>query len=73
MLILITSQQVGTFKDRIAEALETIKPIASWERATTASQVQDHALHHTRGFGVAIDALVNYLSVENGTTFELGM
>ncbi|XP_048557303.1 protein transport protein Sec24B-like [Triticum urartu] len=62
---------VGTFKDRIAEALETIKPIASWERATTASQVQDHALHHTRGFGVAIDALVNYLSVENGTTFEL--
>ncbi|KAF7009111.1 hypothetical protein CFC21_023710 [Triticum aestivum] len=62
---------VGTFKDHIAEALETIKPIASWERATTASQVQDHALHHTRGFGVAIDALVNYLSVENGTTFEL--
>ena len=41
--------------------------------ATTASQVQDHALHHTRGFGVAMDALVNYLSVEYGTTFELGM
>jgi hypothetical protein len=41
--------------------------------AATASQVQDHALHHTRGFGVALDALVNYLSVEYETTFELGM
>jgi hypothetical protein len=41
--------------------------------AATASQVQDHASHHTRGFGVALDALVNYLSVEYETTFELGM
>lgn len=62
---------VDTCKDRIAEALETIKPISSWEMATNTSQVEDHALHHTRGFGVAMDALVNYLSVEYGTTFEL--
>jgi len=62
---------VDTCKDSIARALETIKPMSSWEMATTVSQVQDHALHHTRGFGVALDALVNYLSVEYGTTFEL--
>uniref|UniRef100_A0ACD5UB86 Uncharacterized protein n=1 Tax=Avena sativa TaxID=4498 RepID=A0ACD5UB86_AVESA len=64
---------VDTCKDSIARALETIKPMSSWEMATTASEVQDHALHHTRGFGAALDALVNYLSVEYGTTFELGI
>ncbi|XP_051217224.1 protein transport protein SEC23 D [Lolium perenne] len=62
---------VDTCKDSIAQALETLKPVSSWEMAATASQVQDHASHHTRGFGVALDALVNYLSVEYETTFEL--
>uniref|UniRef100_A0A0D9ZKH9 Sec23/Sec24 helical domain-containing protein n=1 Tax=Oryza glumipatula TaxID=40148 RepID=A0A0D9ZKH9_9ORYZ len=54
-------------KDRIAEALETIKPTSSWEITATASEVQDHALHHARGFGLAMDAVVNYLCTEYGT------
>uniref|UniRef100_A0A0E0DDW3 Sec23/Sec24 trunk domain-containing protein n=1 Tax=Oryza meridionalis TaxID=40149 RepID=A0A0E0DDW3_9ORYZ len=58
-------------KDRIAEALETIKPISSWEITATASEVQDHALHHARGFGLAMDAVVNYLCSEYGSLFEL--
>ncbi|EEE60965.1 hypothetical protein OsJ_14735 [Oryza sativa Japonica Group] len=58
-------------KDRIAEALETIKPTSSWEITATASEVQDHALHHARGFGLAMDAVVNYLCTEYGSLFEL--
>uniref|UniRef100_A0A0A9EIA0 Uncharacterized protein n=1 Tax=Arundo donax TaxID=35708 RepID=A0A0A9EIA0_ARUDO len=45
--------------------------MSSWEVAANASGGQDHLLHHTRGFGVALDVLVNYLSSEYGNTFEL--
>uniref|UniRef100_A0A0D9W4N9 Sec23/Sec24 trunk domain-containing protein n=1 Tax=Leersia perrieri TaxID=77586 RepID=A0A0D9W4N9_9ORYZ len=62
---------VDSCKDRIAEALETIKPTSSWEITATASEVQDHSLHHARGFGLAMDAVVNYLCSEYGSTFEL--
>ncbi|KAL5213982.1 hypothetical protein ABZP36_003134 [Zizania latifolia] len=62
---------VDSCKDRIAEALETIRPISSWEITATASEVQDHALHHARGFGLAMDAVVNYLCSEYGITYEL--
>lgn len=73
MLMSVMSQQVDGCKDRIAEALETIKPTSSWEITATASEVQDHALHHARGFGLAMDAVVNYLCTEYGSLFELGM
>jgi hypothetical protein len=46
--------------------------MSSWEAAESTSQGQDHVLHHTRGFGVALGVLVNYLSSEYGNTFELG-
>ncbi|KAF0888498.1 hypothetical protein E2562_014730 [Oryza meyeriana var. granulata] len=62
---------VDSCKDRIVEALETIKPTSSWEITATASEVQDHALHYARGFGLAMDAVVNYLCSEYGSTFEL--
>ncbi|XP_062225579.1 protein transport protein SEC23 D-like [Phragmites australis] len=62
---------IDSCKDRIAEALETIKPMCSWEVAANTSEGQDHVLHHARGFGVALDVLVNYLSLEYGNAFEL--
>ncbi|KAK3144834.1 hypothetical protein QOZ80_4AG0318480 [Eleusine coracana subsp. coracana] len=62
---------IDSCKDSIAEALETIKPISSWEVAASTSEGQNHGLHHTRGFGVALDVLANYLSSEYGNTFEL--
>ncbi|KAL6652852.1 hypothetical protein ACP70R_011777 [Stipagrostis hirtigluma subsp. patula] len=62
---------IDSCKDRIAEALETIKPMSSWEVTANKSEVHDHVLHHTRGFGAALDALVNYLSSEYGKAFEL--
>jgi hypothetical protein len=46
--------------------------MSSWEVAESTPQGQDHVLHHTRGFGVALGVLVNYLSSEYGNTFELG-
>nr|CAB3484460.1 unnamed protein product [Digitaria exilis] len=62
---------IDSCKDRITEALETIKPMSSWDVAANTVEGQDHVLHHTRGFGVALDVLVNYLGSEYGNTFEL--
>jgi len=62
---------IDSCKDRITEALETIKPMSSWDVAANAAEGQDHVLHHTRGFGVALDVLVNYLASEYGNAFEL--
>jgi hypothetical protein len=47
--------------------------MSSWEVAANAHEGQDHVLHHVRGFGVALDVLINYLSSEYGNAFELGM
>lgn len=47
--------------------------MSSWEVAANAHEGQDHALHSVRGFGVALDVLINYLSSEYGNAFELGM
>ncbi|XP_072970567.1 protein transport protein SEC23 D-like isoform X2 [Typha angustifolia] len=62
---------VESCKDRIAAALETLKPTTSWERTTAAGQALDGILLSGRGFGVAMDALINYLSSEYGNTFAL--
>ncbi|KAF6169184.1 hypothetical protein GIB67_013614 [Kingdonia uniflora] len=62
---------VETCKDRIAAALETLKPSTSWERTTAAGQGLDGVLLGGRGFGVAMEALLNYLGSEYGNTFAL--
>ncbi|GFZ17772.1 sec23/sec24 transport family protein [Actinidia rufa] len=62
---------VETCKDRIASALETLRPTNSWERTTAAGQGLDGVLLGGRGFGVAMEALFNYLSSEYGNTFAL--
>ncbi|KAM7496929.1 hypothetical protein LguiA_021343 [Lonicera macranthoides] len=62
---------VDTCKDRIASALETLKPTTSWERSTAAGQGLDGVLLGGRGFGVAMEALFNYLGSEYGSTFAL--
>ncbi|PKU60093.1 protein transport protein SEC23 [Dendrobium catenatum] len=62
---------VETCKDRIAAALETLKPTTSWERTTAAGQGLDGVLFGGRGFGTAMDALISYLSSEYGNTFAL--
>ncbi|XP_058088597.1 protein transport protein SEC23 D [Magnolia sinica] len=62
---------VDTCKDRIAAALETLKPTTSWERTTAAGQEMDGVLLGGRGFGVAMEALLNYLGSEYGNTFAL--
>jgi hypothetical protein len=49
-----TLEQVETCKDRIASALETLRPTASWERTTAAGQGMDGVLMGERGFGEAI-------------------
>ncbi|KAL5583227.1 hypothetical protein UlMin_015669 [Ulmus minor] len=63
---------VDTCKDRIASALETLRPTTSWERTTGAGQGLDGVLMGGRGFGVAMEALLNYLGSEYGSTFALG-
>lgn len=65
--------QVETCKDRIASALETLKPTTSWERTSAAGQGLDGILLGGRGFGVAMEALFNYLGSEYGSTFALGV
>ena len=65
--------QVDTCKDRIASALETLRPTTSWERPTAAGQSLDGVLIGGRGFGVAMEALCNYLGSEYGNTFALGL
>ncbi|CAL0333968.1 unnamed protein product [Lupinus luteus] len=62
---------VETCKDRIASALETLRPTSSWERTTAAGQGLDSVLLGGRGFGVAMEALCNYLGSEYGNTFAL--
>ncbi|KAL6005289.1 Protein transport protein S23 D [Asimina triloba] len=62
---------VETCKDRIAAALETLKPTTSWERTTAAGQGMDGVLLGGRGFGAAMEALFNYLGSEYGSTFAL--
>lgn len=62
---------VETCKDRIASALETLKPTTSWERTSAAGQGLDGILLGGRGFGVAMEALFNYLGSEYGSTFAL--
>ncbi|KAJ4980050.1 hypothetical protein NE237_010830 [Protea cynaroides] len=62
---------VETCKDRIAAALETLRPTTSWERTTSAGQGLDGVLLGGRGFGVAMEALINYLGSEYGNTFAL--
>lgn len=62
---------VDTCKDRIAAALETLKPTTSWERTTGAGQGQDGVLLGGRGFGAAMEALLSYLGSEYGNTFAL--
>jgi coproporphyrinogen III oxidase len=64
---------VETCKDRIAAALETLRPITSWERSAGAGQGMDSVLMGGRGFGTAMEALFNYLGSEFGNTFALGM
>jgi hypothetical protein len=49
-----TLEQVETCKDRIASALETLRPTASWERTTAAGQGMDGVLMGERGFGEAM-------------------
>ncbi|CAA6660666.1 unnamed protein product [Spirodela intermedia] len=62
---------VETCKDRIAAALETLRPTTSWERTTAAGQGIDGVLLGGRGFGVAMEALFSYLGSEYGNTFAL--
>ncbi|KAI3995544.1 hypothetical protein MKX01_023289 [Papaver californicum] len=62
---------VETCKDRIAAALETLKPTTSWERSTTAGQGLEGVFLGGRGFGVAMETLLNYLGTEYGSTFAL--
>ncbi|XP_057534078.1 protein transport protein SEC23 D [Amaranthus tricolor] len=62
---------VETCKERIASAIETLKPMTSWERSTAANQPLDGVLLAGRGFGASMEALFNYLGSEYGTTFAL--
>ncbi|KAI5666732.1 hypothetical protein M9H77_16585 [Catharanthus roseus] len=62
---------LDTCKDRIASALETLRPTTSWERSTAAGQGLDGVLLGGRGFGVAMEALLNYLGSEYGNTYAL--
>ncbi|KAK9279753.1 hypothetical protein L1049_013435 [Liquidambar formosana] len=62
---------VDTCKERIASALETLKPTSSWERTTAAGQGLDGVLLGGRGFGAAMEALFSYLGSEYGSTFAL--
>ncbi|KAI3688103.1 hypothetical protein L1987_81811 [Smallanthus sonchifolius] len=51
---------VETCKDRIASALETLRPTSSWEGTGGG-----------RGFGLAMETLISYLGSEHGNTFAL--
>ncbi|GAB2285548.1 Protein transport protein S23 D [Dionaea muscipula] len=62
---------VETCKEKIASALETLRPTTSWERTTAAGQGLDGALLGGRGFGATMEALFNYLGSEYGNTFAL--
>lgn len=62
---------VDTCKDRIASALETLRPTTSWERTPGAGQGMDGVLLGGRGFGAAMESLCSYLGSEYGSTFAL--
>ncbi|KAG8085733.1 hypothetical protein GUJ93_ZPchr0010g7339 [Zizania palustris] len=62
---------IDTCKDRIAAALDTLRPTSSWERGAASGQEADTVLLGGRGFGTAMAALIDYLSSEYGTTFAL--
>lgn len=62
---------VDTCKDRIASALETLRPTTSWERTPGAGQGMDGVLLGGRGFGAAMESLCSYLGSEYGNTFAL--
>ncbi|KAK4771985.1 hypothetical protein SAY86_013760 [Trapa natans] len=62
---------VDSCKDRIASALETLRPATSWERPSGGGQAIDGVLIGGRGFGVAMESLFNYLGSEYGNTFAL--
>ncbi|XP_060169858.1 protein transport protein SEC23 D isoform X2 [Lycium barbarum] len=62
---------VDTCKDRIASALETLRPTTSWERNSGAGQGLDGVFLGGRGFGSAMEALFSYLGSEYGNTFAL--
>ncbi|OWM73650.1 hypothetical protein CDL15_Pgr026749 [Punica granatum] len=62
---------VDTCKDRIASALEMLRPTTSWERPPGGGQAIDGVLMGGRGFGVAMESLFNYLGSEYGNTFAL--
>ncbi|XP_076893991.1 protein transport protein SEC23 D-like [Bidens hawaiensis] len=61
---------VDTCKDRIASALETLRPTSSWE-GTGGGQGLDRILLGGRGFGLAMESLISYLGSEHGNTFAL--
>ncbi|VAH19649.1 unnamed protein product [Triticum turgidum subsp. durum] len=63
---------VDTCKDRIAAALDTLRPTSSWERGAASGQEADTVLLGGRGFGTAMSSLIDYLSSEYGSTFALG-
>ncbi|TYJ20645.1 hypothetical protein E1A91_A08G009900v1 [Gossypium mustelinum] len=63
---------VDTCKDRITSALEILRPTTSWERTPPGTgQELDGVLMGGRGFGMAMEALCNYLGSEYGNTFAL--
>ncbi|XP_024987172.1 protein transport protein Sec24-like At3g07100 isoform X1 [Cynara cardunculus var. scolymus] len=61
---------VETCKDRIASALETLRPTSSWD-GTGSGQGLDRILLGGRGFGLAMETLISYLGSEHGNTFAL--
>ncbi|KAI3523257.1 hypothetical protein L1887_01317 [Cichorium endivia] len=61
---------VETCKDRIASALETLRPTSSWD-STGGGQGLDRILLGGRGFGLAMETLISYLGSEHGSTFAL--
>ncbi|XP_024964793.1 protein transport protein Sec24B-like [Cynara cardunculus var. scolymus] len=63
---------VETCKDRITNALETLRPTTSWERNAGAGQGLGGMQQGGRGFGLAMEALITYLGSEYGNTFALG-
>lgn len=62
---------VDTCKDRISAALEALRPTSSWERASAGGRELDGVLLGGRGFGSAMEALINYLGSEYGNTYAL--
>ncbi|GKB53739.1 transport protein Sec24-like protein [Tanacetum coccineum] len=58
---------VETCKDRIASALETLRPTSSWEGPGSGQGI----LLGGRGFGLAMETLISYLGSEHGNTYAL--